>query len=266
MTHLNRRRSTRCLSFQDWKQINGQCSTEQCAGFCKCAKEHLKDGKSIPQCKCGTWLHYSTAAFCASQAGTICRGGWGCVMGAMHKNMQWSDAFEMVKYDCGLLQSPTPAFGSCSGSCWQADTNNYPSCSGYQSVGYTCVGTQCAACNPGGDPSSCATRAASGTAPNPATGTCQVPTPAPTTAPTPAPTPAEVNDTRSSANTSLIMRSARTHSQKSEFNDTRQTHNLLRAGSDQSMQGKASGDSEGQEWVTSQTSDALDGTLQNKCT
>ena len=34
--------------------------------------------------------------------------------------------------------------------CWEAHTPDYPSCSGYASAGYTCVGNWCAAFNPRG--------------------------------------------------------------------------------------------------------------------
>jgi chemotaxis protein histidine kinase CheA len=62
---------------------------------------------------------------------------------------------------------------ACIGDCWEADTSQYPACTGYVSAGYVCAGNMCAACNPGGTPVQCATPAVLGTSPNPATGRCE---------------------------------------------------------------------------------------------
>ena len=40
--------------------------------------------------------------------------------------------------------------------CWEANVHNFPSCNGYRSVGYTCVGDYCASMDPWGDPDTCA--------------------------------------------------------------------------------------------------------------
>ena len=42
------------------------------------------------------------------------------------------------------------------GRCWEAQTSQFPHCSGYVAAGYTCLGEWCAALDPGGDPSECA--------------------------------------------------------------------------------------------------------------
>ena len=56
--------------------------------------------------------------------------------------------------------------------CWFANTVEYPTCSGYESAGYTCVGSLCAAMNPGGTPSTCAALAPTGYTVDTSTGTC----------------------------------------------------------------------------------------------
>merc|ERR1711939_36286 len=56
--------------------------------------------------------------------------------------------------------------------CYQADTRHYPNCYDYIGAGYTCVGTQCAAINPTGDPKTCAKIAPAGFVVNPRTGKC----------------------------------------------------------------------------------------------
>lgn len=61
------------------------------------------------------------------------------------------------------------------GHCWFANTDNYPSCSNYESAGYTCVGVHCAAIDPIGDPLACAAKAPSGTVVDASTGTCVPP-------------------------------------------------------------------------------------------
>jgi hypothetical protein len=62
--------------------------------------------------------------------------------------------------------------GTAGGACWSADTSKYEMCSGYKNVGYLCVGTHCAAMNPGGTPSSCATKAPAGFVVDASTGAC----------------------------------------------------------------------------------------------
>ena len=66
----------------------------------------------------------------------------------------------------GLLIRPGTA-----GTCWEAHTPDFPSCSGYAFYGYTCVGDYCATMSPGGDPASCASRRPSSRV-DPTTGKC----------------------------------------------------------------------------------------------
>eukprot|EP01043_Picozoa_sp_COSAG02_P028347 COSAG02_NODE_1714_length_11220_cov_3.198543_11_plen_320_part_00 len=65
------------------------------------------------------------------------------------------------------VSSPGPV----TGACWEAYTPNY-GCSGYSDAGYTCVGDYCAAMNPGGTPSHCASQMSRGKLVNPHTGRC----------------------------------------------------------------------------------------------
>jgi hypothetical protein len=58
------------------------------------------------------------------------------------------------------------------GYCWQAHTPDHPTCSGYASVGYTCVGDYCSAIDPGGTPSFCAKFVPGADAVDPLTGNC----------------------------------------------------------------------------------------------
>jgi hypothetical protein len=61
------------------------------------------------------------------------------------------------------------------GECWQAytpDYYNYPTCSGYAGVGYTCVGDYCSAIGPQGTPGSCAKFVPRADAVDPLTGKC----------------------------------------------------------------------------------------------
>jgi hypothetical protein len=56
-------------------------------------------------------------------------------------------------------------------TCWEGNTETFPSCSGYETVGYTCVGGHCASMAPGGTPSECAVPTA-GCSVDAATGRC----------------------------------------------------------------------------------------------
>ena len=56
--------------------------------------------------------------------------------------------------------------------CFEADTSKHPDCTNYPDNGYTCVGTQCAAMSPEGDPGACATRMPDNWVVNKATGRC----------------------------------------------------------------------------------------------
>eukprot|EP00729_Bicosta_minor_P000347 gene347-15251_t len=67
-------------------------------------------------------------------------------------------------------------------ACWDADTRLFPTCGGYADVGYTCVGSFCAAVDPGGHPRTCAVQRPSGWTVNTATGKCEEPSEANTEA------------------------------------------------------------------------------------
>jgi hypothetical protein len=58
------------------------------------------------------------------------------------------------------------------GTCWEALTTDYPTCSGYESDGYTCVGDFCSAIDPGGTPSDCAQQMPAGSMVDKTTGRC----------------------------------------------------------------------------------------------
>jgi hypothetical protein len=66
-------------------------------------------------------------------------------------------------------------------SCWYAETSKFPHCSDYKSAGYTCVAVpltafyHCAAIDPEGTPSTCASEAPAGYVVDAATGTCVPP-------------------------------------------------------------------------------------------
>merc|ERR1712151_327399 len=59
----------------------------------------------------------------------------------------------------------------CKGVCWEARPSKHPFCVGYDYDGYTCFGDHCAACDPRGNPRTCARRQPVGTTPN-ALGKC----------------------------------------------------------------------------------------------
>eukprot|EP01052_Picozoa_sp_SAG31_P022585 SAG31_NODE_1802_length_7238_cov_3.417285_3_plen_449_part_00 len=74
-----------------------------------------------------------------------------------------------IGLDCSLPlpSAPEPE----PGRCWQAHRTDY-SCRGYSSAGYTCVGDQCAAINPRGNPHECAQLAPAGYVVDQSTGRC----------------------------------------------------------------------------------------------
>ena len=81
------------------------------------------------------------------------------------------------------------------GRCWEAYIPKYSdSCDGYKDIGYTCVGDWCAAMDPIGNPSECATMADSGTSVDHTTGRCVTPPPAPASAEEPEPLPDSEKD------------------------------------------------------------------------
>lgn len=74
----------------------------------------------------------------------------------------------------GHVAAATPKPIHHTGVCYEAFTPNFPGCSGYEKVGYTCAGDYCAATNPSGTPAMCAKQMPSGTYPDPRTGRCIV--------------------------------------------------------------------------------------------
>merc|ERR1719326_2826209 len=95
------------------------------------------------------------------------------------------DAGQTTKAGMMDVKKAAPAVQG-NGACWQSNPSKYPRCVGYTSVGYKCVGDNCAACNPKGSPAMCAKKAAPGLSPNPATGKCDLIGTAAKTAPAPA--------------------------------------------------------------------------------
>ena len=59
--------------------------------------------------------------------------------------------------------------------CWHIRTSDRPTCRGYKEAGYTCVGDQCAAMDPQGDPHLCARLAPRGFVLDALSGTCVMP-------------------------------------------------------------------------------------------
>jgi hypothetical protein len=71
--------------------------------------------------------------------------------------------------------APATAANSPPGICYEAFTPDYPECSGYEAVGYTCVGSYCAAMNPGGNPDTCAKLISESSVVDASTGRCSTP-------------------------------------------------------------------------------------------
>eukprot|EP01044_Picomonas_judraskeda_P008206 COSAG03_NODE_923_length_5297_cov_3.031358_2_plen_1443_part_00 len=76
----------------------------------------------------------------------------------------------------GWSSGSDPCGGGAAGCviCWEARIQDFPSCSGYARVGYSCVGDYCASAHPQGNPSGC-TVAHPGMIVNTATGRCVKP-------------------------------------------------------------------------------------------
>ena len=100
---------------------------------------------------------HSTGTSCLCNGGYVIEnrgnGDWSCVRSScMYTNDGECDEPEGTS----VCEEGSDVADCGTGDCWDAYGPNWPTCAGYSSAGYTCVGQWCAAIDPSGTPSHCA--------------------------------------------------------------------------------------------------------------